>query len=43
MKKVGIGPKAYARLARFHNALAAARTDANTSWATIAAAAGYYD
>ncbi|WP_407352863.1 helix-turn-helix domain-containing protein [Luteimonas sp. R10] len=40
---VGVSPKAFARLTRFHQALAAARENGATSWATIAAAAGYYD
>lgn len=40
---VGIGPKAYAKLARFHRALDAARTERHVGWAGIAAAAGYYD
>lgn len=40
---VGVSPKAFARLTRFHRALRAARADADASWATIAAAAGYYD
>ncbi|WP_149194525.1 helix-turn-helix domain-containing protein [Luteimonas suaedae] len=40
---VGVSPKAFAKLTRFHRALAAAREDGATSWATIAAAAGYYD
>lgn len=40
---VGVSPKAFAKLTRFHRALRAAREDAHASWATIAAAAGYYD
>jgi AraC-like DNA-binding protein len=40
---VGMGPKAFAKLTRFHRALRAAREDAQASWATSAAAAGYYD
>lgn len=40
---VGMGPKAFAKLARFQRALAAARADAAASWARIAAEAGYYD
>jgi AraC-like DNA-binding protein len=39
----GLGPKGFAKLARFHRALRAAREDAHESWAAIAAAAGYYD
>lgn len=42
-EKVGIGPKAYAKLARFHRAVEAARAERHASWAGIAAAAGYYD
>jgi AraC-like DNA-binding protein len=38
-----VGPKAFARLARFHRALSAARDDRHASWARIAAATGYYD
>jgi len=40
---VGLGPKAYARLARFHRALRAGREVEHASWAAVAAAAGYYD
>ena len=40
---VGVSPKAFARIARFHRALGAAREDARAGWAGIAAAAGYYD
>jgi AraC-like DNA-binding protein len=40
---VGVSPKAYARVARFHRALGAAREDGRAGWASIAAAAGYYD
>ncbi len=40
---VGVSPKAFARLTRFHRALRAAREDGHASWASIAAAAGYYD
>jgi AraC-like DNA-binding protein len=38
---VGASPKAFAKLARFHRALGAART--GSSWASIAVATGYYD
>jgi AraC-like DNA-binding protein len=38
---VGMSPKAFAKLARFHRALRAARE--HGSWARIAAGAGYYD
>jgi AraC-like DNA-binding protein len=40
---VGVSPKAFTRLARFRRALRAAREDGQASWASIAAAAGYYD
>jgi AraC-like DNA-binding protein len=40
---VGVSPKAFAKLTRFHRALRAARQDAHAGWASIAAAAGYYD
>jgi AraC-like DNA-binding protein len=40
---VGVSPKAFASLARFHRALQAAHDDGHASWASIAAAAGYYD
>jgi AraC-like DNA-binding protein len=40
---VGVGPKAFAKLMRFHRALRVAREDGRASWASIAAAAGYYD
>lgn len=40
---IGMSPKAFAKLARFHIALRAARAQAQPSWANIAAEAGYYD
>jgi len=40
---VGVSPKAFAKLTRFHRALRAAREGAHPGWARIAAAAGYYD
>ncbi|HUB07167.1 MAG TPA: helix-turn-helix domain-containing protein [Myxococcales bacterium] len=40
---LGLGPKTFARLARFRRALDAAREDDGAGWASIAAAAGYYD
>lgn len=40
---VGVSPKAFAKLTRFRRALRAAREDGHATWATIAAAAGYYD
>lgn len=39
----GVGPKTFAKLARFHRALGAARQRRPASWASIAAASGYYD
>lgn len=40
---VGMSPKSFAKLTRFHRALSAVRKDADASWASIAASAGYYD
>jgi AraC-like DNA-binding protein len=40
---LGVSPKAYARLTRFQRALNVAREDGHAGWASIAAAAGYYD
>ncbi|HEY2514924.1 MAG TPA: AraC family transcriptional regulator [Polyangiaceae bacterium] len=40
---VGVSPKAFARLTRFRRALDAATSDRRASWASIAAAVGYYD
>lgn len=40
---LGIGPKAYAKLNRFHRALQAARELRNASWADVAAGSGYFD
>ncbi len=40
---VGMSPKAFVRVTRFHRALRAARKDAHASWASIAAEVGYYD
>jgi AraC-like DNA-binding protein len=40
---VGMSPKAFAKLRRFHRALTAASESASASWASIAAEAGYYD
>lgn len=40
---VGVSPKVFSRLRRFRVALRAARVDAQASWASIAASAGYYD
>ena len=39
----GVNPKAFAKLSRFHRALSAAREDGHATWASIAAAVGYYD
>jgi AraC-like DNA-binding protein len=40
---VGVSPKAFAKLTRFHRALRAAREHDQANWANIAIAAGYYD
>jgi AraC-like DNA-binding protein len=40
---IGMGPKTFAKLARFRHAVRAARAENPASWATIAVAAGYYD
>ena len=40
---VGVGPKTYAKLARFHRALRAAARNGHPGWAGVAAEAGYYD
>jgi transcriptional regulator GlxA family with amidase domain len=40
---VGVSPKTFARMSRFQRALQAARSDGRAGWASIAAAAGYYD
>ena len=40
---IGVSPNAFAKVTRFGRALRAAREDARASWASIAAAAGYYD
>jgi AraC-like DNA-binding protein len=40
---IGVGPKEYVKLTRFHHALRAARVASVDSWASIAAGAGYYD
>ena len=40
---VGVSPKEFARLVRFNRALRAAHENDGESWASIAAAAGYYD
>lgn len=40
---VGVSPKVFARLTRFHHALHAARDRGHSSWANIAATSGYYD
>jgi AraC-like DNA-binding protein len=39
----GVSPKAFAKLARFQHALRAAGEAGHGGWASIAAAAGYYD
>lgn len=40
---VGLGPKTFAKLARFRRALGVARRSVDAGWASIAAEAGYYD
>jgi transcriptional regulator GlxA family with amidase domain len=40
---IGVSPKTFAKVTRFRRAVRAARAQAHASWATIAAAAGYYD
>jgi AraC-like DNA-binding protein len=40
---IGMSPKAFAKLDRFHRALHAGREDNRASWAGIAATSGYYD
>lgn len=40
---VGVNPKTYAKLTRFHHALRVARTGGRPNWASVAAQAGYYD
>jgi AraC-like DNA-binding protein len=40
---IGVSPKSFARLARFHRALGAARQSRRAGWAGIAIDAGYYD
>jgi AraC-like DNA-binding protein len=40
---LGVSPKEFAKLERFHRALRAARQGGRASWAHIAAEAGYYD
>jgi AraC-like DNA-binding protein len=40
---VGVSPKAFTTLTRFRRALRAARDNGHANWASIAAAAGYYD
>lgn len=40
---LGVSPKTYAKLTRFHRALAAARENLSASWTSIAADSGYYD
>ena len=39
----GVSPKTFAKLARFRQAVRAARAENHASWATIATSAGYYD
>jgi AraC-like DNA-binding protein len=41
--EVGIGPKAFARVARFRRTLARARREREPDWSTLARTSGYYD
>jgi AraC-like DNA-binding protein len=43
LETVGMSPKTFARLMRFSRATDLARESSHASWASIAAAAGYYD
>lgn len=43
LEAVGLSPKTFAKLSRFHRALALAQQKTRMSWASIASAAGYYD
>lgn len=40
---IGMGPKEFSRLTRFHRAVDAARASRPPDWAAIAASTGYYD
>jgi AraC-like DNA-binding protein len=40
---IGVSPKAFAKLMRFHRALRAAREDGRARWGSIAVETGYYD
>jgi AraC-like DNA-binding protein len=40
---VGVSPKEFSKLIRFDRAISAAQEDVGVSWASIAAATGYYD
>lgn len=42
-EEAGLSPKTFAKLTRFHRALSVASEEGETSWASIAAAVGYYD
>jgi AraC-like DNA-binding protein len=42
-EQVGVGPKRYARIVRFHSALEAKRTSEKRTWTDIAYELGYYD
>ena len=41
--RVGLSPKTFSKLARFHRALHEARTSRDVDWAGLAVSAGYYD
>jgi AraC-like DNA-binding protein len=40
---IGVSPKAFAKLMRFHRAIRAAREDGRARWGSIAVETGYYD
>jgi AraC-like DNA-binding protein len=42
-ERVGVSPKLYCRLARFHSALAYARASDSIDWARVASDVGYAD
>lgn len=42
-ESIGMSPKSFARLTRFHRALRTARSSRHIDWAGVAASSGYYD
>lgn len=40
---IGVSPKMFTKLSRFHHAIRAARAEVRPRWANIAVSAGYYD